>query len=57
MDAPLRDAFMDLLMAECQQGGSTLVFVSHDARLAEHFDERLSLRDLRAGPLPQGALA
>jgi len=57
LDEPLRDAFMDLLMAECQQGGSTLVFVSHDARLAEHFDERLSLRALQAGPQPQGALA
>ena len=57
LDEPLRDAFMDLLMAECQQGGSTLVFVSHDARLAEHFDERLSLRDLQAGPQPQEASA
>lgn len=49
LDEPLRDAFMALLMAECRQGGSTLVFVSHDPRLAEHFDERLSLRDLQAG--------
>ena len=48
LDEPLRDAFMALLMAECRQGGSTLVFVSHDPRLAEHFDERLSLRDLQA---------
>ena len=57
LDEPLRDTFMDLLMAECRQGGSTLVFVSHDARLAEHFDERLSLRDLQAGPVPQKASA
>jgi len=49
LDEPLRDAFMSLLMAECREGGSTLVFVSHDARLAQHFDERLSLRDMQAG--------
>jgi len=49
LDEPLRDAFMTLLMTECREGGSTLVFVSHDARLAAHFDKRLSLRDMQAG--------
>jgi putative ABC transport system ATP-binding protein len=34
---------MALLLAECRAGGSTLVFVSHDDRLAARFDERLSL--------------
>ena len=48
LDEPLREAFMDLLMGECRAGGSTLVFVSHDERLAPHFDQRLSLRDLQA---------
>jgi len=43
LDAPLRDGFMDLLLAECRASGSTLVFVSHDERLAARFDERLSL--------------
>jgi putative ABC transport system ATP-binding protein len=46
LDAPLRDAFMDLLLAECRASGSTLVFVSHDERLAGRFDQRLSLPDL-----------
>jgi len=51
LDAALRDDFMRLLLAECRAGGSTLVFVSHDDRLAEHFDERLSLPALnRAAP-------
>ena len=48
LDEPLRDSFMTLLRAECAQGASTLVFVSHDERLAAHFDERLSLKDLQA---------
>jgi putative ABC transport system ATP-binding protein len=43
LDAPLRDAFMALLRAECAAGGSTLVFVSHDERLADGFDERIDL--------------
>ena len=48
LDDPLREAFMDLLMGECRAGGSTLVFVSHDERLAHHFDERISLLELQA---------
>jgi putative ABC transport system ATP-binding protein len=43
LDAALRDAFMDLLLGACRASGSTLVFVSHDERLAARFDERLSL--------------
>ncbi len=55
LDQPLREAFMSLLMGECREGGSTLVFVSHDERLAGHFDERLSLRALQAvQPLAPG---
>lgn len=43
LDAALRDSFMDLLLDACLVSGSTLVFVSHDERLAALFDERLSL--------------
>jgi putative ABC transport system ATP-binding protein len=46
LDAALRDDFMTLLMDECKAAGSTLVFVSHDDRLAARFDERLSLPTL-----------
>jgi putative ABC transport system ATP-binding protein len=54
LDEPLRDAFMAMLMGECRAGGSTLVFVSHDERLAPHFDERLSLPTLLAvQPAPE----
>jgi putative ABC transport system ATP-binding protein len=43
LDAALRDDFMALLLGECRAAGSTLVFVSHDERLAAQFDVRLSL--------------
>lgn len=49
LDAALRDGFMDMLLAACRQAGSTLVFVSHDERLAERFDTRLSLPALNQG--------
>jgi len=43
LDAALRDEFMSLLLGQCRAAGSTLVFVSHDERLAARFDEQLSL--------------
>ena len=50
LDAALREGFMDLLLGECRAAGSTLVFVSHDERLAARFDQTLSLAEVnRAG--------
>lgn len=46
LDAARRDDFMALLMDACAAAGSTLVFVSHDQRLAARFDERLALPTL-----------
>ncbi|HSM23175.1 MAG TPA: ATP-binding cassette domain-containing protein, partial [Rubrivivax sp.] len=43
LDTDLREAFMDLLLEACAGAGSTLVFVSHDDRLAARFDRRLEL--------------
>ena len=43
LDAALRDGFMALLLQQCRSTASTLVFVSHDERLATAFDRRLSL--------------
>jgi putative ABC transport system ATP-binding protein len=37
---------MDLLLGACRAAGSTLVFVSHDERLAGRFDRQLSLAAL-----------
>jgi putative ABC transport system ATP-binding protein len=46
LDAARRDSFMQLLRGLCREQHSTLVFVSHDERLAEGFDEQISLPEL-----------
>jgi putative ABC transport system ATP-binding protein len=38
MDADRRAAFIDLLFRECEETGSTLLFVSHDQSLQQPFD-------------------
>lgn len=48
LDDDRRDAFMHLLLDQCAKAGSALLFVTHDARLAHHFDRVLSLPALRA---------
>ena len=50
LDADRRNAFLDLLFAECATAESTLLFVSHDLSLGGRFDRQLSLPELnRAG--------
>lgn len=50
LDAARQLAFLDLLAAECQVSATTLIFVSHDARLAGHFDRVIALPEInRAG--------
>lgn len=46
LDADHQQRFLDLLQAECQAAGSSLVFVSHDRRLASRFDRSISLREI-----------
>ena len=46
LDAARRDDYMRLLRAACTQAGSTLLFVSHDTRLAAHFDRAVDLAAL-----------
>ncbi len=43
LDADRRREFIDLLLAECDQANSTVIFVSHDASLATHFDTSIDL--------------
>jgi putative ABC transport system ATP-binding protein len=43
LDETLRESFMDLLLQACTDAGSTLLFVSHDARLAARFGRQLDL--------------
>lgn len=46
LDSDSRQAFLKLLFDEVQLAGSTLLFVSHDAALAESFNRRIDLRDI-----------
>ena len=55
LDAARRDEFMQLLLQSCAANGATLVFVSHDERLAAAFDERLSLPQLNRAAQAEGA--
>ncbi|WP_374692189.1 ATP-binding cassette domain-containing protein [Accumulibacter sp.] len=48
LDAERQGAFLELLRDECERSGSTLLFVSHDRRLAAGFDRELSLNALGA---------
>lgn len=43
LDAQRQDAFIELLLEECRSGDATLIFVSHDQRLAHHFTRQLEL--------------
>lgn len=46
LDSDTRKAFLDLLFAEVKAAGSSLLFVSHDAYLADSFDRRIDLREI-----------
>lgn len=43
LDADNRDRFLTLLMSQCRASGAALIFVSHDAGLADAFDRGLDL--------------
>jgi putative ABC transport system ATP-binding protein len=55
LDAARRDDFMALLREACAAAGSTLIFVSHDERLAAGFDERIDLPSLNRASAPAEA--
>lgn len=46
LDAARQNDFLDLLLKECQIAKSTLLFVSHDLRLATRFSRNIALLDL-----------
>jgi putative ABC transport system ATP-binding protein len=43
LDAQRQDAFIELLLHECKATDATLIFVSHDKRLAHHFTREIAL--------------
>lgn len=49
LDEEARDAFVDLLLRECSEAGSSLLFVSHDRTLEPKFDGTVELNDLNVG--------
>lgn len=52
LDEARRDAFMALLVRVCSDTGSALLFVSHDARLAVHFERVIDLPAINRATLP-----
>ena len=46
LDADRREAFIQLLLNECNAAGTTLVFVSHDNSLQGYFDRSIALDDI-----------
>jgi putative ABC transport system ATP-binding protein len=43
LDEEVRESFLDLLFREVREAGSTMLFVSHDARLESAFDRSVAL--------------
>jgi putative ABC transport system ATP-binding protein len=46
LDFDVRDTFMNLLFNEIATAGATLIFVSHDPNLANHFDRHIKISDI-----------
>jgi putative ABC transport system ATP-binding protein len=63
LDAENRDRFLELLINECKEAESTLVFVSHDSSLSSHFDRVITMDEfsgcqsstLISSPSPEGS--
>lgn len=53
LDAPRQQIFIDLLLAEATAAGAALLFVSHDERLAAHFDRKIALLDINRAGVPE----
>lgn len=49
LDEDLRELFMNALLRACKASKSALLFVSHDSRLADHFDTVVSMPDINRG--------
>ncbi len=56
LDEERRAAFLRLLLQMCVEAGSALVFVSHDKRLAAHFDRQVSLPTINRAPAAEQIL-
>lgn len=52
LDEGTRERFLELLFAECDAEGITLLFVSHDSRLGSLFDRRVMLAEINRRQSP-----
>lgn len=57
LDAQRQDRFLGLLLRECAAAQSSLLFVSHDERLARHFTRLLPLHELNRAAVQAEAAA
>ena len=46
LDTERQDRFLELLLAECAASNASLLFVSHDRRLARHFTREVALQQV-----------
>ncbi|OOZ36300.1 hypothetical protein BOW51_07735 [Solemya velesiana gill symbiont] len=46
LDSDMRQAFLRLLFQECEETGSTLLFVSHDRQLESLFEHHITLDEI-----------
>ena len=46
LDEGTRERFLDLLSAQCDEAGASLLFASHDTRLGAMFDRRVSITEV-----------
>jgi len=54
LDSDHRDAFMEVMLRQVADTGSTLIFVSHDRSLASAFDHQQDLRELSRVSIGEG---
>ena len=55
LDSNRQQAFLDLVQHECEQAGASLIFVSHDLRLAERFTRRIALDQINRAAVEDAA--
>jgi putative ABC transport system ATP-binding protein len=51
LDSDMRQAFLRLLFQECEETGSTLLFVSHDRQLEPLFEHHITLDEINQAPV------
>ncbi|WP_151633662.1 ATP-binding cassette domain-containing protein [Noviherbaspirillum aerium] len=54
LDAERQADFLQLLLQEASAGGATILFVSHDRRLAAHFSRELALAEVNRASMQRG---